>query len=154
MPRLHIMRPPYGRRTVLLSTVCKIWLLKIVRSCGLRKLWSQMSRRPHGDRTIHEIKNRKVTARRAAGDRTATSRLLPYGRRKGVVRPPKARREAAVRFSRHLRQGKNRMPPHDHRKAIVRPPRCGCVVAALRFLKKVWCHVKKNRKVCDAVAAC
>ena len=55
MPRSHIMLPPYGCRTVLRSTVCKKWFLKIVRSCGLRQLWSQMLRWPHGDRSIHEI---------------------------------------------------------------------------------------------------
>ena len=87
------MLPPYGRHTVIRSTVCKKWFLKIVRSCGLWQLWSQMLRRHHGDRTIHEIKNRKVTTRRPYGDRMATVRhphgycstSLPYGRRAGTA---------------------------------------------------------------------
>ena len=101
MPRSHIILQPYGHRTVLWSTVCKTWFLKIVRSCGLRWLWSQMLRRPHDDRMIDEIKNCKVTARRQGGDRTATSRFLellqvcrttavraPWGRYKATARPP------------------------------------------------------------------
>ena len=62
-----------------------------------------MLRRPHGDRTIHEIKNRKVTARRPGGDRTATLRLLQllevcrtvWGT-KVAVRPPQTRRKLYV----------------------------------------------------------
>ena len=86
MPRSHIMLPPYGRRTVLRSTVCKTWFLKIVRSCWLRQLWSQMLRRPHGDHTIHEIKN----VRWPQGDPEVTVRR-PHGvcsYYKFAVRPP------------------------------------------------------------------
>ena len=101
-----------------------------------------MLRRPHGDRTIHEIKNRKVAARRPGGDRN------PHGNcsyHKFVARPPYGRREAAATtpwgrrtISRQPRQGKNRMSPHGHRKATVRPPygdiavwlrRCGIAVS-------------------------
>ena len=84
----------------------------------------RLLRRPHGDRTIHEIKIRKVTARKPGGDRTATSRLLQLLQvcRMAAVRASWGRREAAVRFSRHPKQGKNRMPPHGHRKTTVRPP--------------------------------
>ena len=74
------------------------------------------------------------------------------------MRPPQGRREAAVRFSRHPRQGKNRMPPHGHRKATVRPPygdlavwlrRCAIAVSEKEFNVKL-----KNRKACDDLAAC
>ena len=103
-----------------------------------------MLRWPHGDRSIHEIKKRKVTARRPWGDRTATSRSLQLLQacRTAAVRAPQGRREAAVRFSRHPRQGKNRMPPHGHRKATVRPPygdlavwlrRCDIAVSEKKF---------------------
>ena len=116
--------------------------------------------RPHGDSSIHEIKNRKVTARRPGGDRTvaAAATSLSHGRRKGAVRPPQGRREAAVRFSRQPRQGKNRMPPYGHRKATVRPPygdlalwlqRCGIAVSEKKLNVKL-----KKRKACDDLAAC
>ena len=147
MPRSHIMLPSYGHRTVLQSTVCKTWFLKIVRSCGLRQLWSQMLRRPHDDRTIHEIKNCKVTARRPGGDRTGTSRFLqllhvcrtaavraPWGRRKDAVRPPydflgtQDRAKTVCLLTAIARR------PYGHRTMTLR---CGCGVVALRFLKKV-----------------
>ena len=57
-----------------------------------------MLRRPHDDRTIHEIKNTKVTARRPGGDRTATSRFLQLLQvcRTAAVRAPWGRRKDAV----------------------------------------------------------
>ena len=107
-----------------------------------------MLRRPHGDRSINEIKNRKETGRWPHSDLmiVAVATSLPWGRRKGAVRPPEGRREADVRFSRHPRQGKNRMPPHGHRKATVPPPYgdltawlrcCGIVVSEKKFNVKL-----------------
>ena len=108
-------------------------------------MWSQMLRRPHGDRAIHEIENRKVTARRPRSDRKTSVRhphgccshhkfalRLPWGCRG----PPQGRREAAVRFYSHPRQGKNRVtswPSWGHCTGTLR---CGCGVATLGFLKK------------------
>ena len=143
MPQSHTMLLPYGRRTALRSTVCKMWFLKIVRSCGIWQLWSQMLRRPHGDRTIHEIKNRKVTARPTYGDRTTQ---LPQICRTAAVREPWGRREAAVRISRHPGPGKKRISPsQSYRSATVRWP-CGVVAALLhyRFRKRLHVKLKKN----------
>ena len=89
-----------------------------------------------------------MTARRPGGDHTAPSRLLhlPQFYRTAAVRPQQGRHEAAVRFSRHPRQGKNRMAPHGHRKATVRPPygglavwlrRCGIAVSEKKFNVKL-----------------
>ena len=119
---------------------------------------------PHDDRTIHEIKYHKVTTRRLGGDRTATSRFLqlitslPYGWRKGAVRALQGCREAAVRFSRHPRQGKNCMPPHGHHKATVRPSYHVLAVWLWRYSiavsEKSLMSIYKKRKACDDLAAC
>ena len=82
MPRSHTMLPPYG--SVVYGFL--MWFLKIVRSCGLRLLWSQMLRRTRGDRKIHEIKNRKVTARRPGV--TVRRPHGSCGYYKFAVRPP------------------------------------------------------------------
>ena len=75
-----------------------------------------------------------------------TTTSLPYGGCKGGVRLPQGRREAAVRFFRHPRQGKNCMKPHGHRKATVQPPygdlavwlgRCGIAVPERKFNVKL-----------------
>ena len=96
------------------TAIVRIMRLKTVR-------WPQETgRRPYGTLTV-----------------IAATTRLPYGRRKGAVSPPLGRREAAVRFSRHSRQG-------EKTHAISRPSqghltmtlRCGCGLAALRYLKK------------------
>ena len=153
MPRSHIMLPPYGHRKVLRSTIGnKTWFLKTVRSCGPRLLWSQMLRQLHDDRTIHEIKNREVTARRPGGDRTATSQFLqllqvcrtaavraPWGRRKNAVRPPydflgtQDRVKTVCYFTAIARR------PYGHRKMTLR---CGCGIAVSE--KKFNVNLRKN----------
>ena len=110
-----------------------------------------MLRRPHDDRTIYEIQNCKMTARRPGGDRTANSRFLQLLQvcRTAAVRPPEGRCEAAVRFSRHPRKSKNACHltvianrPHDQRTM---PLQCGCGVSALRSLKKYNVKLTKTR---------
>ena len=74
-----------------------MWFLRIVRSCGLQELWSQMLRRPQVDCTIHELKIRKVTAKRPGVNVRLPHGCCsyhnfavwpPYGRCKGALRPP------------------------------------------------------------------
>ena len=113
-----------------------MWFLKIVRSCGLWLLWSQMLRQPHGDRKIHWIKNRKVTARRPGGDRTRR----PHGScsyHKFAVRPPWGRRRDAVRPPYDFLGTQDRVKYVCHLTAIARRPYghrtvalwCGCGIA-------------------------
>ena len=62
-----------------------------------------MQRQPFGDRTIRDIKKRKVTAMRQGwgpyGDRTVPSRLLPHVRRTAAVRAPYGRCNASADFT-------------------------------------------------------
>ena len=107
----------------------------------------------YGDHTAIVLFMESKTVRWPQGDREATVRhphgccsyhkfalRLPWGCRG----PPQGRREAAVRFSSHPRQGKT-VSPHGLRKVTVRGP-CG-VVAALRhcgFWKSLMSSLKKK----------
>ena len=90
-----------------------------------------MLRRPPGDRTINEIKNHKVTARRSGV-------VGPYGDLTRLLQLQQVCRTAAVRFSRHPR------PPRGHRKVTVRWP-WGAVAASWHcgFCKKFNVKFKK-----------
>ena len=105
MPRSHIMLPPYGCHTVLV-VVTNV-------TATARRPYDSWDKKSYGDR--------KETGRWPYGNLTvvAATTSLPYGRRKGAVRPTQGLREATVQFSRHPRQGKNRMPPHGHHEATV-----------------------------------
>ena len=118
-------------------------------SCGHKSL-----RRLHDDLTIHEIKNRKVTARRPGGDHTATSRFLQLLQvcRTAAVRAPHGRRKDAVRPPFDFLGTQDRGKPYatsrssqGDRTATVQWP-CG-VVAALRFLKKSSMSSKKTARL-------
>ena len=138
--------------------------LKIVRSCGTLIVGTNVTATPR--RSFNSWnQNRKVTTRRPGGDRTATSRLLQLLQacRTAAVRAPQGRRKDAVRPPYDFLVPRDRVKTVCHLTGIARRPyghrtvilRCGCGVAALRFLKIFLCQVKKKpRKGCDDLAAC